>query len=182
MEWGELATNVGPDEQNEADPNGEEFADDRTWEDGKPPQGLVWSGLRCRRAKEDMVVVVGVVAPQKEDDSETGEETGDHAEVSTFQSPLSSAGADDEGTTKDRRVLTLEYRDSKGFEARVRTLRPRNRAKYSHRRIACRVWRFHCGVCLKAEPFRQYTGPMPQRKHRLWSLTRFSSCHACSCS
>ena len=138
-EWGELCTNVGPDEQKEAVPNGEEVADDRTREDGKPPQGRVWSGLRCRKAKEDMVVVVGVAASQREDDSETGEDIGDQAEVSTLQSPLSPAGADEDGSTKDRRVLTLEYRDSNGFEARVRTLRPRKRAKYSHRRIACRV-------------------------------------------
>jgi len=89
------------------------------------------------------VVVVGVMASQKEESEDAGEETGDQAVVSTSQRPGSSARAEDRGTVKDRRALTLEYRDSNGFEGRVTALRPRKRAKYSHRRMACMVWRPH---------------------------------------
>ena len=87
-----------------------------------------------------VVVVVGVMASQKEEESEdAGEETGDQAVVSTSQRPRSSERAEDRGTVKDRRALTLEYRDSNGFEGRVTALRPRKRAKYSQRRMACMV-------------------------------------------
>jgi hypothetical protein len=46
---------------------GEAAAEDRTPDQGKVPQGVVWSGLRCRRAKGDMVLVVGVTASQIEE-------------------------------------------------------------------------------------------------------------------
>jgi hypothetical protein len=109
---------------------GEEEADDRTPEEGKPLQGALWRGLRCRRAKGDMQLVVGVAAEsQREETEDAGEEAGDQAAVSTSQSPLSSTRAEDGGAAKDRRALTLEYRDSNGFEGRVTALRPRNRAK-----------------------------------------------------
>lgn len=68
--------------------------------------------------------------------------------MSTSQRPLSSKRAEDGGgAVQNRRALTLEYRDSNGFEGRVTALRPRKRAKYSHRRMACMVWRVHRGTC-----------------------------------
>lgn len=92
---------------------------------------------------------VGVAAsPREEELEDAGEEAGDQAVVSTNHKPLSSARAEDGGILKDREALTLEYRDSNGFEGRVTALRPRKRAKYSQRRIACIVWRLHWGICL----------------------------------
>ena len=119
-----------------------EVTDDRTRGEEKLAQEAgAWSGRRCCRAKGDMAAaaVVGVMASQKEESEDAEEETGDQAEVSTSQSPLSSTSAEDGGIGKDRRVLTLEYRDSNGFDGRVTALRPRKRAKYSHRRMACMV-------------------------------------------
>lgn len=101
------------------------------------------------KEEEVVVVVVGVREPDEEEElEEAGEETGDHARGSTSQSPFSSGRAEDGGGTgKDRIALTLEYRDSNSLDGRVTGLRPRNRAKYSHRRMACMIWRFHWGVC-----------------------------------
>jgi hypothetical protein len=147
MERGRPKAKDGSEEAKEVFPKGEE-ADDRTREDGKLPQGAVCSGLKCRRAKGDIVLEVGVAASQREELEDAGEEAGDQAVVSTSQRPLSSARAEDGGILKDRRALTLEYKDSNGFEGRVTALRPRKRAKYSQRRMACIVWRLHWGTCL----------------------------------
>jgi hypothetical protein len=148
MERGKPKTNDGSDDEKEVVPKGEVAADDRTREEGKLPQEAVCSGLKCRRAKGDMALEVGVTASQTEELEDAGEEAGDQAVVSTSQRPLSSAKAEDGGTLKDRTALTLEYRDSNGFEGRVTALRPRKRAKYSHKRMACIVWRLHWGICV----------------------------------
>lgn len=87
-------------------------------------------------------MVVGVIESHDEAE-EAGEEAGDQALVSTNQSPPPPEGAEDDGTVEDRRALTLEYRDANGDEGRVTAFRPRKRAKYSHRRIACMTWRLH---------------------------------------
>jgi hypothetical protein len=132
------------EEGKELVPKGEGgVSNDRTWEEGKLPQGGLWSGRRCRRAKGDMAGTVGVVASQKEESEDAEEEIGDQAAVSTSQRPLSSTRVEDGGVVKDRSALTLEYRESNGFDGRVTAFRPRKRAKYSHRRMACMVWRLH---------------------------------------
>jgi hypothetical protein len=87
-----------------------------------------------------MVPVVGVTESHGEEiEDDAGEEAGDQSVVSTSQSPPAPARAEDGATVKDRRALTLIYRDSNGIEGRVTALRPRKRAKYSHRRMACMV-------------------------------------------
>ena len=98
------------DQGKEGAPKGEVVADDRTWEEGKLPQGMVWSGLRCRRAKGDMVVVVGggVTASQRGEIDDAGEEAGDQAVVSTSQTPRSSAKAEERDTLENCGALTLE--------------------------------------------------------------------------
>ena len=142
----------GSDEEKEVLPKGGgEVTDDRARgeEEKLPQEAGAGNGCRCRRAKGDMAAaaMVGVMASQKEESEDAEEETGDQAEVSTSQRPPSSTRAEGGGIGKDRRVLTLEYRDSNGFDGRVTALRPRKRAKYSHRRMACMVWRLHWGIC-----------------------------------
>jgi hypothetical protein len=79
-EEGRLGLRLFPDERGKWKPKdesdeaiglfakGEVAAEDRTPDQGKVPQGVVWSGLRCRRAKGDMVVVVvGVAASEREE-------------------------------------------------------------------------------------------------------------------
>jgi len=91
-----------------------------------------------------MLAAVGVIEAQEEQ-SEAGEEAEDQSPTSTSQSPLllEDESGNEDDAAKNCKELTLEYRDSNNFEGRVVAFRPRKRAKYSHKRMACMVWRFH---------------------------------------
>jgi len=124
---------------------------DEAYDEGTLPQDAVSPRVHAGRATYDaMLAAVGVIEAQEEQ-SEAGEEAEDQSPTSTSQSPLlleDESGKEDESGNEDDaakncKELTLEYRDSNNFEGRVVAFRPRKRAKYSHKRMACMVWRFH---------------------------------------
>src|SRR6266566_2038502 len=125
--------------------------------------------------------MVGVVG---EEDQERGDEKGDEE----LEEPGKKLLSDKVRNSGER---TLEYSGSNSFEGLMAAFWPRKRAKNSHRRIACMIWRFHCGHCLSREHLWKggESGREGERerergrgRERGARLTRFASCQANSCS